>query len=40
MKGVCVVKGSVCGERGGTPPSPVETATEAGGTRPTGMHSC
>ena len=24
----------------GTPPAPVETDTEAGGTHPTGMHSC
>ena len=28
------------GPRGRTPPPPVEMATEAGGTHPTGMHSC
>ena len=36
-KGVCVI-GGMCGGEGGARAG--ETATEAGGTHPTGMHSC
>ena len=38
QRGVCVAKGDVHGRGGGMHAG--ETATEAGGMHPTGMHSC
>ena len=39
-QGVCMVRGGVPGPRGGLVETPPEAATAAGGTHPSGMHSC